>query len=333
MQIPLIIVDSSSPITINAQIASQVKLSIAMGELKPGETLPTVVELAKHLEVNHNTVAAVYNELTESGYLVAQRGKGTFVADTQTVQKLITHQQFYSLLGQAFTAAVAVGLDPSSFTSAAYAQAMRFSRNKATSLKLVFVAPSSYNVELDEAIQADVGQPLSFMRLEYLAARQPEALKKLRAADLIITTGQYLWEVISVAAPEQEVIAIDVKPELQLLAQVSSYPRHAKLLLVGQEKADSEAMEKMLKQAGISHLNFQPIGLKSLKQNRQLLERVDGICASKSVSDYVRQQLSQPEKVVVFNLSLEPTNMLVLKARLAAILSSTLPIRQHSISS
>lgn len=87
MQLLPIIVDSNSSINIKAQIIGQVKLLIALNELQSGDSLPTVVEFAKHLGVNHNTVAAVYNDLIESGYLIAQRGKGTFVAQNEIVKK------------------------------------------------------------------------------------------------------------------------------------------------------------------------------------------------------------------------------------------------------
>lgn len=40
-------IDSQAPITINAQIAEQIKLLIAVEELQPGDALPTVAQLAK----------------------------------------------------------------------------------------------------------------------------------------------------------------------------------------------------------------------------------------------------------------------------------------------
>lgn len=319
-----ILVNSQAPITINAQIAEQIKLLIAMGELQSADALPTVTQLAKHLGVNHNTIAAVYNDLIESGYLVAQRGKGTFVAHTQAIQKIITYKEFYNLLGQAFSTAVMVGLSPSEFAGAAYAQAMMLSRHSSAPLKLVFVEGLPHNTDVYEAIQSEIGLPLLFLYWEDLKANQPEAVKELLAAELVITTGQRLWEVTQIVAPEQEVIAVDVKPELQLLTQISSLPRHAKMLLVCQEEAGSEVMKRMLEQAGISHIKFQAVCLECLRQNRQLLSQVDVVCASRLVEDYVRQYNPQPDKVMVFNFSIEPTNMSVLKARIAAIQSAKL---------
>jgi DNA-binding transcriptional regulator YhcF (GntR family) len=314
-----IIVDTSAPITINAQITEQIKLLIAIGELEPGNALPTVTQLAKQLQVNHNTIAAVYNYLIETGYLIATRGKGTFVAHTQAVQNIIIHKEFYNLLGQSFSAGTIIGLSPSEFGAAAYAQAVRLNSHPAPPLKLVFVECLHYSINFYEAIQSEIKIPLSFLRLSDLKTSQPKALKELLAADLVIITVQYLWEVTQIAAPEQEVIGVDIKPDLQLLTQISSLPRNALMLLVCQEEAGSELMKQMLQQAGISHINFQTLGLEYLQQNRQLLEQADAVCASRFVEDYVRQYSPQPNKVIVFNFSLDESNMSVLKARLAAI--------------
>ncbi len=312
-------VDTQAPITINAQIAEQIKLLIATGDLQPGDTLPTVTQLAKHLKVNHNTIAAVYNYLIESGYLVAQRGKGTFVAHTQVVQNIIIHKEFYNLLGQAFNAAVMTGLSPSEFGAAAYAQAAILNQHAAAPLKLVFVEYLQHSTGVYENIQSEIKLPLLFICLEDLKINKSKVLKELLAADLVITTARHQWEVTKLTAPEQEVITVNLKPDLQLLAQISSLPRNALMLLICQEKATSGVMKQMLQQAGISHINFQSLDLEYLQKNHQILDEVDAVCASRLVENYVRQYSIEPSEVMVFNFSVDETNMSVLKARLAAI--------------
>lgn len=315
-----IIVDSQAPIAINAQIAEQIKMLIALGQLESGEALPTVTQLAKYLKVNHNTIAAVYNGLIESGYLVAQRGKGTFVARSQAVEKILTHRNVYNLLGQAFNAANQVGLSASEFGAAAYAQAVRLSQHSSVLVvKLVFVEGFPHNANVCEAIQSEIGCNLSVIPWEGLKANQSKVLQELLAADLVITTVQYLWNVTQITAPEQEVIAVDIKPDIELLTQISSLPRRTRMLLVCREEANLKIMKQMLKQAGISHLNFQVAEVEYLQQNSQIWEQVDAVCASMLVYHHVRQFSPQPEKVMVFNFSLDQTNMSVLKARLSAI--------------
>lgn len=50
------------------------------GQLKEGERLPTVRQLASQLGVTPLTVAGAYKELAREGYLVARVGSGTFVS-------------------------------------------------------------------------------------------------------------------------------------------------------------------------------------------------------------------------------------------------------------
>lgn len=317
-----IIVNSDSPINIKAQIIGQVQLLITLNKLHSGDTLPTVVELAKHLGVNHNTVAAVYNDLIESGYLIAQRGKGTFVAQNEIVEKSRSHKHIYALLAEAYDLAALFGLSAAEFGVAAYSQALFSSCAVATSVKVVFVAAKQYGVDIHEAIRKEIGVPVLFLPWSDLKANRQKSLKELNNADLILTTAQLLWEVTSRAMSEQEVFALDVKPDMELLIQLSSLPRHHRVLLVAEEKATSEAMKVLLEKAGIRHLNIQAIDFDDLQQNPQILEQVELVVVSSSVENYVRQQFSQVERVIVFNFRLDLDNMSLLKARLAAIQSS-----------
>lgn len=65
---------------IHVQLEEQIHLAIHTGQLSPGSRLPTVRALAVELKVNANTVARVYRDLQDKGYLVLERGVGTFVA-------------------------------------------------------------------------------------------------------------------------------------------------------------------------------------------------------------------------------------------------------------
>ena len=316
-----IVVDPGSPINIKAQIVGEIQLLIALNELRSGDTLPTVVELAKYLGVNHNTVAAVYNDLIESGYLIAQRGKGTFVTDNEIVKKSRSHQHIYALLAEAYDLATQFGLSAAEFGVAAYSQALLSSRTVAAPLKVVFVATEQYGENLCEVIREEIGIPLSFLPWSENKANRQKSLKELRGADLVITTAELLWSVTSIADPDIEVFAIDVKPNLELLIQLSSLPRNHKLLLVAEEKAESEAMKVSLEKAGINHLNLQAIDKKELQQNPEILEQAELVVVSPTLENYVRQQLTKVDRVIVFNFRLDLDNMSLLKARLAAIQS------------
>ena len=316
-----IVVESSSPINIKAQIAGQIQLLIALSKLHSGDTLPTVVEFAKHLGVNHNTVAAVYNDLIEYGYLIAQRGKGTFITNNEIVRKSRSHQRIYDLLAEAYDLATQFGLSASEFGVAAYSQACFTSLTVDTPLKVVFVAAEQYEKDVYEAIREEIGIPLSFLTWSESKANRRKSLKELKNAEFIITTAQLFWSVTSSSTSDIEVFAIDIKPNLDLLIQLSSLPRHARLLLVTLSKAESEAMKVSLEKAGINHLKIQAIEKENLQQNLKILEAAELVVVSSLIKNYVCQQFNIVDKVMVFNFHLNLDNISLLKARLAAVQS------------
>lgn len=71
--------DRHSGLSLHEQIAEQVKYLIVRGELKPGERLPSVRELARELNVNQNTVVRAYLQLEHEQVVVSRRGGGTTV--------------------------------------------------------------------------------------------------------------------------------------------------------------------------------------------------------------------------------------------------------------
>lgn len=70
-------IDLVSEIPIYKQIRDQVVLAIARGDLKNGDILPSVRNLALDLGINHMTVNKAYNLLKQEAYLVTDRSKGT----------------------------------------------------------------------------------------------------------------------------------------------------------------------------------------------------------------------------------------------------------------
>ena len=72
--------DLKSSIPFHRQIVDQIRSGIASDQLMPGEQLPTVRELAVHLQINPNTVRKAYSELKNLGVLDTQQGTGTFVS-------------------------------------------------------------------------------------------------------------------------------------------------------------------------------------------------------------------------------------------------------------
>ena len=77
-------IDPRSPTPLYAQIASRIRVAIAAAELRPGDALPSVRQLAARLRLNPATVVQAYRELETEGFVEMRQGAGTFVRDVQT---------------------------------------------------------------------------------------------------------------------------------------------------------------------------------------------------------------------------------------------------------
>jgi GntR family transcriptional regulator len=74
-------IDPRSPTPLYAQIAGRLRVAIAAVELRPGDALPSVRNLAARLRVNPATVVQAYRDLEAEGFVEMRQGAGTFVRE------------------------------------------------------------------------------------------------------------------------------------------------------------------------------------------------------------------------------------------------------------
>lgn len=67
------------------QIVDKINQQIVRKELKPGDKLPSVREMAVQSGVNPNTIQRTYTELERMAIVETKRGQGTFVVDNEKV--------------------------------------------------------------------------------------------------------------------------------------------------------------------------------------------------------------------------------------------------------
>jgi DNA-binding transcriptional regulator YhcF (GntR family) len=77
-----------SPVPMAEQIYLAIRRAIAERQVKIGDYLPPVREVAEKTGMNMNTVARVYRRLCEEGLLDGSRGRGT---------QILAHQQLRTL--------------------------------------------------------------------------------------------------------------------------------------------------------------------------------------------------------------------------------------------
>ena len=75
-----IVVSNKTSRPLYEQITMQIKAQIMSGELKAGESLPSIRSLAKSLQISILTVQKAYDLLQADGFIETTAGKGCFVS-------------------------------------------------------------------------------------------------------------------------------------------------------------------------------------------------------------------------------------------------------------
>ena len=86
-------IDPRSPTPLYAQIAGRLRMAIAAGELRSGDSLPSVRQLSGRLRVNPATVVQAYRELELEGLVTTRQGAGTFVQEVAVERRQKDRQQ------------------------------------------------------------------------------------------------------------------------------------------------------------------------------------------------------------------------------------------------
>ena len=76
------------------QIMEQITTKVMAGDWRPGQSLPSIRELASASSVSVITVKRAYLELERAGVIVTRQGKGSFVAETQDLAKQLVREEF-----------------------------------------------------------------------------------------------------------------------------------------------------------------------------------------------------------------------------------------------
>lgn len=101
-----------SGVPIYVQIREQLLRAIGAGELRPGEQMPTMRQVAIALKVDLNTVRHAYDELAQAGAIIVRRARGTYVAERPPpLDAAKQARRLESFVQQVIASAAAAGFD------------------------------------------------------------------------------------------------------------------------------------------------------------------------------------------------------------------------------
>lgn len=78
----------SSEVSLREQLQAQIILGIVSNDVKPGQRLPSIRELARRHKIHSNTVSAAYRRLSKMGWVEVRKGSGVYVRARAVEQPL-----------------------------------------------------------------------------------------------------------------------------------------------------------------------------------------------------------------------------------------------------
>lgn len=112
----IIELDMNSSTPIYVQLRNQIVMGIGRGELKLGESLPTVRQLAQDIGVNTMTVNKAYQILKTEGYIKIDRRHGAIVSDNIAMD-IVFREKLENELELLLAEAAINGMDKRDFLS------------------------------------------------------------------------------------------------------------------------------------------------------------------------------------------------------------------------
>jgi GntR family transcriptional regulator len=106
----LIVISQSDSRPIYLQIMGHIRQKVAVGEWKPGESIPSIRALAVEQQVSVITVKRAYLELEREGTIVTQHGKGSTVARDPDLGPRLCEQEFQEQLRHTARIGMLLGL-------------------------------------------------------------------------------------------------------------------------------------------------------------------------------------------------------------------------------
>ncbi len=216
-------VDGHSPIPIRRQLMEQLRHVIEGGGVPKDQALPSIRELAGFLGVNPNTVARVIDDLKQSGYVEARRGKGVFVAQAPPARPSPHLRETFLQDAVIRAAALGMTVDDLSVGVLSLAGIRPAAIRGAVGILLVECSPP----ELDffaRQLEAHLPVRVDKMLLAELAAvtRRPKQARRWRAA---VTSFSHLPQVERLLKSKGvPVIALLAEAHLETLHRLAQFP-------------------------------------------------------------------------------------------------------------
>jgi DNA-binding transcriptional regulator YhcF (GntR family) len=304
-------VDARSPIPIRRQLTEQLKHAIETGVVPPDQPLPSIRELAGSLGINTNTVARVIEDLKQSGYVEARRGRGVFAAAAPPLRPSRGLREGF--LKDVVIRAAALGMTADELAVGV--------------LSLAGVRPAAIDGAVDVLLVECSAAELDFfarqleahlpIRVDKMLVRELKAItrrrmpaRRWRAA---VTSFGHLPEVERVLSGRGvPVIALLAEAHLETLRRLAHLPKGTRVGIASVETAHN--LEHSIANAALPNIVLVGACRVGGAAIARLVQRVDVVICSSAAAARVRQVAAPGVQVIIDDRTLDQRAIAMLTA-------------------
>lgn len=292
-------VDLDSRTLIYLQIKDQIRYAITVGELRPGDVLPSIRELEAELGVNRNTIRRAYLELQNEGTLTIRQGKKAEVATNPLHPRGRASVSQAEMLAHRMVQEVeAEGFDSVWFSSVFRKTAVDHDRRHA---KCAFIECSQYQAD-DFASTTGAVWGRRVVGIDLHRLREDIDLLP-SSTQYVLTTHWHLSEV-------QQLLKHEVKAIQEVRVQLSQtfYEDIRRLhgLMTGLILRDPESVSgyrKLVRELAEVRGNV-PVALMDEQEAQTLMDTVEGVVYTTPCRSYIAK--NAPSDIVTQELLYQP---------------------------
>ena len=308
-----LMIDARSPIPIRRQLTEQLKHLIESGGVPREQALPSIRELAGFLGINTNTVARVIEDLKQSGYVEARRGRGVFVAQAPPARPSSRLRE--SFLRDTVIRAAALGMNADDLAVSV--------------LTVAGVRPAAVQGTVDVLLVECSPPELDFFAGQ-LVAHLPVRVDKVLLSELAAVIrrqkrhGRWQAAVTSFChLPEVErllsgrgvpVIALLAEAHLETLHRLAQMPAGTRVGVVSAAAETAHNLEHSIANAGLPNIVLVGVCPATGAALGRLLRHVDVIVCSASAAEHVSGLAGTSVEVLIDDRALDPRAVEMLAA-------------------
>ena len=256
--------------------------------------LPTIRSTAAEYQVSINTVLRAYEALQNEGYVSGTVGKGTFISTTQEeLQEQNRDFQLRNVIHHALEEALSSGHTIDDFEY----EVKKYISKKREDLSRVTIVFIECNIEQLRYFTDHLELESTIKRvpvlLSDLQTNKKDAIKKIQACDLVLTSFYHVSEVTGyLGGLEKPVLGINLEPEISTIVEIAKIPEESTVGIVTTSKKFLNIIKEILQSL---NLHFVTV-LETNSQDEESIMRLVSQCSTVLVSPKQKQVVTRYAK-------------------------------------